>query len=540
MLVVNGDFEGGHYDYNFETQIPNGWHYWTAAIHDTTLANQWSPDAENVYRAPEIRVLPQSQLPEHERAQFVSSPVHALKIFRGWGSWFVSLHQSVSAEFDDDATLTFQAFGDMVTDYAPSGKVYGTRALWRWYTRHDDGSERVGEWREIDNGVRKLYSDHVPLRRGATTFHLQFVAPFALRNSGIFVDDVALTVPSKDSDGPQPPVIEPPVSDPDAVYNIADYMFGDGLLRTMAYDYDGGGTYKIQTQREGERIYEVAGLEWRLWYLHDGKIYFAKDTTEGGGKAYVQQDSDAALGAAWAPAAMRARVPFGRNPIVTHFRKSDCVFDRGGGRQSSTLQLVAHHATITLPELRTSRGEYFAPLTVRDVIELQWDGGESYYFGRSLGLIAWGNTGNRYTRLAHMETEAGTLPREVNTCYEHLPLYRPDAPPPPEPPDVGPPPWPPTGDPPPDEPPAPLTDIEIGRILHSYGVGKLPLLIKAAIANGDTPLLAEQYESVNGVDYAHLHAMRDRRVVTYWTENDGTFDDGDVRIHDPKVQRRSG
>lgn len=119
-LLVNGSFEEGWYNLNGipELQLPNGWGYeW-----DVGPTGFGTESWDNWVR-PETRVLPDSQLPSHERPLFIRDGIFTLKMFKGNGAISYRLVQDIPLQ---PGTYVFQinVFPDLVAGYDNGNKVY--------------------------------------------------------------------------------------------------------------------------------------------------------------------------------------------------------------------------------------------------------------------------------------------------------------------------------------------------------------------------------------------------------------------------------
>lgn len=178
--INNGSFENGwyHHDGRPELQIPNGFTFWDAS--DEGVPNQWDSAPYNAYVRPEVRVLPQTQVPSQEHVQFFVDGVYTVKIFKDWGASLTGLEFTQETDVDD--VLRVPIFGDFVASYSPE-KQY----LSGGFVRAVVNRSPVTEWQEIAPGELAVYDFPLSLSAGDSVM-VQFAMPYALMNSGIFTD----------------------------------------------------------------------------------------------------------------------------------------------------------------------------------------------------------------------------------------------------------------------------------------------------------------------------------------------------------------
>ena len=203
-MFRNKSFEGGHRHPTGET-IVNSWHYatfeseseggdggpivpelqlpnrWGFVWSDSTMPNPYSSEAHNQFVRPEVRVLNENELPEHERPLYIKHGTHTLKIFKGYGAWYAALYQRFTFE-----PGLYQAHLNIYNDAYHNNKkqpaldphscqvrikVHGLPSEWRpLFPQHMD-SEAF------------LFNADGPAR-----IRVEIMMPFAVHNSGIFAD----------------------------------------------------------------------------------------------------------------------------------------------------------------------------------------------------------------------------------------------------------------------------------------------------------------------------------------------------------------
>lgn len=177
----NGSFEDGWRD-DGNSQIPNGWNWYHK---DNTTPNPYDPNPWSQFGLPECRVLHRENLPANERDLFVLHGNYTFKPFRGSGAWWAGFTQTVNLAAPQ--TLTINAFGDLVKAYEGNTKVWANDPQGR------DGLIRLGvsgtftEWQSVTPGKWNRFIFNVPA--GDNLLAVEFMCPFALKNSGFFLDD---------------------------------------------------------------------------------------------------------------------------------------------------------------------------------------------------------------------------------------------------------------------------------------------------------------------------------------------------------------
>ena len=182
-LLRNPSFEEGHYDLSGSIQVPNEWTF-SYAEGDSNPHDTWP------LVAPEVRVLPASELPPEERDLFVLDGNYTLKAFKGNGAWNGRFEQTLIGLSEGQYQLTIPVFADLVKGYNGDGSK-----IWADDPNGLDGLVRillddqsVSEWVSLTPGqLNEL--DFVFPAAGDITLGIEFMCPFPLANSGFFADD---------------------------------------------------------------------------------------------------------------------------------------------------------------------------------------------------------------------------------------------------------------------------------------------------------------------------------------------------------------
>lgn len=165
--------------------------------------------------------------------------------------------------------------------------------------------------------------------------------------------------------------------------DLLDYIRGDGRSYRVG---NARGSFEVfQTQSDGERFWQVKAwddlsvVNWEGFTVDGEFIRRDVDTSPGGGRFYRQFD------APWVRRFMRPGETFTQGKRVQFYRLDDCApVEQYSGDVIDTIKLVARHARYTFP------ANGWEPVTVEDVVELEWvQGGEAYWFARGYGLVGW-------------------------------------------------------------------------------------------------------------------------------------------------------
>lgn len=189
--------------------------------------------------------------------------------------------------------------------------------------------------------------------------------------------------------------------------DLLPYLRGDG--RAYMVLHPGGASEKFRTVTLPQSHWKLLkNSAWEEFWFTPDYIWRGVDTSPGGGR-YYRQFEDNAEGARWCPRVMRVgqrwASPAAHN--VQFYDKGSCapVDVPWNGRAVNGLKLVARHGS------RAWNG-----VTVEDVVELLTHTGETMFFGRGWGLVAW-SAGWGSSAVAHVlpASEADNVPEQG--CY---------------------------------------------------------------------------------------------------------------------------
>jgi LysM repeat protein len=187
-LLPNPSFEQGRYNHNNieELQVPNGWF-----LYVDEGPNNLQPGSGGNFFRPESRVLPSSNLPSHERAQFIWDGDYTIKIFKGGAPTSFALFTDVHLQ-PGAYRMTINFFPDMVMSVNADGsKVWANDPL--------SGEVRIivndggSGWTTTQIGERNSLT-HTFTVTSARTVRVgaAFRNRFVLSNNGWFLDQWSL------------------------------------------------------------------------------------------------------------------------------------------------------------------------------------------------------------------------------------------------------------------------------------------------------------------------------------------------------------
>lgn len=290
--LTSGSFEDGWYhpDDIPELQIPAGWEFrWRDGTPGKGWDNPFDTAAHARFVRPEVRTLPAAYLPEHERPEFIRAGTHTLKVFKGQGSLYFTLMQSVTLPAGK-YRLETPVWPDLVMRYESGKKVFADdpdAGLWRVrvgavaVTGTPADGPFGGGWKRLEPGKWNEPAAEFTAPGGATDVKVDFLLPFPLPQNGIFAD--AWTLKAAES-APEPPPVEPPElpARPIKVIDISKWQGRIDAARMKAAGVDGvmvrasyGGA---NGSRADERVDEyvpllkAAGIPYGFYhYFHPGR-----------------------------------------------------------------------------------------------------------------------------------------------------------------------------------------------------------------------------------------------------------------------------
>lgn len=197
----------------------------------------------------------------------------------------------------------------------------------------------------------------------------------------------------------------PPVPEPGGTYDLLDYMRGDGRQYELQYTWGGGGTHPCQTQRNGNIFYNVkGGGEYEECYYDEKFVYRGIDTSESPERYYTQNTGNI-YGAMWAKRRMAIGETVTKSPLVIHSWKANCQ-ERLRGQPTDRLTLVRHYDSF----------RFDSGITLSDVLYLEWNQGEGYFYAKGYGLVGFTFSGGK-SYISEIHQGRPDLERREIPCF---------------------------------------------------------------------------------------------------------------------------
>jgi hypothetical protein len=165
--------------------------------------------------------------------------------------------------------------------------------------------------------------------------------------------------------------------------DLLPYLMGAARYarRGPLYEINTGERFQVQRDEREERVfYLTKNSQWEQFAYDDDHIYRGLDTSPGGDRFYVQYEPDSYF-ARWLPRWMRPGETWtGPGHRVQFYDK------RTGQPSAANSGPAVNRATF----VKRYDSAVFNGIQIPDVIEVHANG-ERYWFGRDIGMIAWGS-----------------------------------------------------------------------------------------------------------------------------------------------------
>jgi hypothetical protein len=186
-LLPNPSFEEDWYFFNSinELQIPNGW-----SVSVDEGPNTLTDDPDDVFFRPEIRVVPGSDLPDSERAEFIFEGNKTIKAFKGGAPTSFAIFTDIALPAGS-YRFTVRFFPDTVSIYREGNKVWATDPLASEmrFILNDGGTN----WTTTAIAAQNTMTYDFTLAQAATVrLGAAFRNRYVNNNNGWFLDDWSL------------------------------------------------------------------------------------------------------------------------------------------------------------------------------------------------------------------------------------------------------------------------------------------------------------------------------------------------------------
>lgn len=249
--------------------------------------------------------------------------------------------------------------------------------------------------------------------------------------SGYVVPDVIDPAPFIPS-GSNLPLYAPTI-DTRPVWNMAEFLWGDGRPHTLEYNDGHGGLHRqvLYTKNVGKYRLQVKNEEYEQFWPDDGRNVILRgiDTSpgphpdNGRPRYYIQREDQLTYGAPWSPARWRVGDTYRRNPLVTFYYKDNCTtIPNSSGYHATSLKFHALYDTWTSP----------GGVTLKQVAELHWivpgisGPAETYFYARlSLsqpgGLVGWKSSSGAHSYIVPNGADTEIQDIESIPCLNPFP-----------------------------------------------------------------------------------------------------------------------
>jgi murein DD-endopeptidase MepM/ murein hydrolase activator NlpD len=185
----------------------------------------------------------------------------------------------------------------------------------------------------------------------------------------------------KNKPAPAPPIVK--------AYDMLPYLCGDGRMYEVRHL--SGATEIFQSQKEGKTFYQVKNNQYETLRYDDTYIWRGLDTSPGPAPLYAErpgvnrmytQREEGATAAKWLKRYMREGETFTEEPQhwVQFGYKDNC--------QNSNANSGPSRNVVTFSKQHDLY--QFGNITLVDVIQIQTNTGETMFYAKDFGLVAWG------------------------------------------------------------------------------------------------------------------------------------------------------
>lgn len=208
---------------------------------------------------------------------------------------------------------------------------------------------------------------------------------------------------------PSPP---PPAS---SAIDLLPYLRGDGRMYEVRHSNGSTETFQSQIGENG-RFYQVKNSQWEEFVADDQFIWRGVDISPGPAPSYAERPGAMRYyiqyeygdhKARWCKRRMEIGETFagGGHRVQFYYKDSCKTSEANSGPATNVVTLAAHHDQAT-----------WHGITISDVVELKTNTGETMWYGRNFGLVAWRNSAGGQSAVVELLQGRPSPKREQIGC----------------------------------------------------------------------------------------------------------------------------
>ena len=172
----------------------------------------------------------------------------------------------------------------------------------------------------------------------------------------------------------------PPSSIPDTI-DLLNYIRGDGRLYEVINANGGSERFQTQIPNDGE-FRQTKNANAEQLFFSSNSIYRGWDTSPSADRFYQLQNPKGSNMAKWLKRHMSIGETFATSLYVQFFNNDCSLSAPNSGHVTESRKLIKKFVTWT------SR----AGITLSNVVQIEWSGGETYFYAKGYGLVGWERT----------------------------------------------------------------------------------------------------------------------------------------------------
>jgi len=184
--IENNSFEGGHYKWGIQQNVPDGFDFWSAGPDDPS--NWVDPAPHSRFAIPEVQIASKNNLPPFEHGTLIVHGKQSVKVFKARQSWYVRLYRWVTLP-PGDYLFYVPVFGDFYTGNNPDGSKIPAPDPKTGQVKLHFNRQGVGHWRSMTPYLE--YVEHLFYFNwggGAVDLGVELLGAHPVKNAGIFTD----------------------------------------------------------------------------------------------------------------------------------------------------------------------------------------------------------------------------------------------------------------------------------------------------------------------------------------------------------------